>query len=715
MATLRNIINVMLMVSGQRVRWSSLSIVLLVTFVSDSALSEPLLLKVHPASAASTHPPMDPLSSQETSVTLTRALEIARRARETNPKVGPITIELAPGVYRLDYPIELGVGDSGSADAPLVIRGERPGLVKLVGSRALGEDESIKIPSAYLDALPERSRGRVRALHLDAVFVERLGEEKPRKGTNTLPVPAPAAALEVSQDGELMKSARWPTDGYARSDSVEFAPTSSNPRISVPPSQLRAWAGEHNLWAGGFWGHDWAYETLRVRQIDVEKGQMEIPKTEFTARAGLRYFVYNAVSELDSPGEYVFDKSAGLLLVWPFREDVRSAPLEIAATEKLLRTRNASNIRLEHLVFDMAREDAITLENSRNIVITDCIVANTGGRGIVIDGGAGNRIERTVVIDSGETGIVLSGGNRPTLKPSRHVVRDSVVARFGRLLRARPGIQLAGVGQVVEGSLITDGPHAAIIFSGNDHMISNNEISNVVNETSDVGAVYAGRDWTARGTIIADNYIHDVRPWSGRGIANEPFGVKGVYFDDFLSGNSVRNNLFINVMRPIFIGGGRDNKVSGNIFLNSGVAAIHIDDRGQNWAAAEMVDPKGEMQERLAAVPYRREPFRSRYPELVNILDDEPGVPKNNQITSNIVLGSPAFEFEGSTIAALQTIHAVLDDKSVKLLSPTAPPILPGNLRLRSTGDEPLRPPFARPFGHMDRRKVLSALGLSWK
>ena len=43
--------------------------------------------------------------------------------------------------------------------------------------------------------------------------------------------------------------------------------------------------------------------------------------------------------------------------------------------------------------------------------------------------------------------------------------------------------------------------------------------------------------------------------------------------------------------------------------------------------------------ERLAAVPYREEPWRSRYPELLTLLDDEPGAPKGNVVRRNISFG----------------------------------------------------------------------------
>src|SRR4051812_7781241 len=53
-------------------------------------------------------------------------------------------------------------------------------------------------------------------------------------------------------------------------------------------------------------------------------------------------------------------------------------------------------------------------------------------------------------------------------------------------------------------------PHAAMIVSGNDHLIELNDISRVCRETRDTGSIYMGRDWTQRGHTIRWNYIHHV-------------------------------------------------------------------------------------------------------------------------------------------------------------------------------------------------------------
>jgi hypothetical protein len=49
---------------------------------------------------------------------------------------------------------------------------------------------------------------------------------------------------------------------------------------------------------------------------------------------------------------------------------------------------------------------------------------------------------------------------------------------------------------------------------------------------------------------------------------------------------------------------------------------------------------------RLKAMPYQSELWRQRYPKLVNILEDDPAVPKGNVVARNISFGGRWDEIE---------------------------------------------------------------------
>jgi len=146
----------------------------------------------------------------------------------------------------------------------------------------------------------------------------------------------------------------------------------------------------------------------------------------------------------------------------------------------------------------------------------------------------------------------------------------------------------------------------AIYFQGNNHVIANNNIHDVVKESNDAGAIYAGRDWTSRGTIIKHNYLHNIK-----GLKSH--GAKGIYLDDEFSGAKIEGNIFDNIRDAIFIGGGKDNIVDNNLFINSH-RSIYIDARGVGWAKSQL----------------------SQLTRLSKVLTVNPRLPAGNEIKNNV-------------------------------------------------------------------------------
>ena len=228
-------------------------------------------------------------------------------------------------------------------------------------------------------------------------------------------------------------------------------------------------------------------------------------------------------------------------------------------------------------------------------------------------------------------GIYLVGGDRKQLIPAGHFAENNHIHHFGRWDRMyRPGIFLSGVGLRASHNLIHNAPHSAILFGGNDHVIEFNEIHNVCFESHDCGAIYAGRSWTLRGHVIQHNYLHHLYGKSG-GPCN------GIYLDDLFSSAIVRGNIFYQVLRPVFLGGGRDNLVENNVFVDC-PKAMHIDARALGWCGPHA---DGRIQEALekgtiGGVRYKEPPFSTRYPQLLTLLDDAPKEPRGNVVRRNI-------------------------------------------------------------------------------
>jgi len=198
-----------------------------------------------------------------------------------------------------------------------------------------------------------------------------------------------------------------------------------------------------------------------------------------------------------------------------------------------------------------------------------------------------------------------------------------------------PAVKISGVGIRALHNHIHDAPHAGILMTGNDHVIEYNNIHHLALETGDVGAVYLGRDYTERGTVIRYNYIHEL---GGFGL-----GSMAVYLDDCASGTTVSHNIFYKLKYGAFIGGGRDNHVLNNIFVECN-PAIHVDARGIDKRPVWQNMVYKTMLPRVDAMHISKPPYSERYPLIRKVLPylDKPGgvPPEGNVIKGNVIYGT---------------------------------------------------------------------------
>jgi hypothetical protein len=245
-------------------------------------------------------------------------------------------------------------------------------------------------------------------------------------------------------------------------------------------------------------------------------------------------------------------------------------------------------------------------------------------------------VHHSEIARTGHGGVFVGGGDRPTLTRADNAATENTIHDFSRLaLTYNPGIKLSGVGNTASDNHIYNAPHQAIAFEGNDHLIEYNDVHDVVRGTADSGAIYSVRDWSWTGTVIRYNYIHDVGGPTAPGHDQE-----GIYLDDLTSGITVIGNILVNVPLSFLIGGGRSNTIENNLVINSS-RGLSLDARGTGWASGHCA-PGGGMQRSLETMPYKEEPWASRYPWLVGLIDDQPCIPKYNSVQRNVFKDSAA-------------------------------------------------------------------------
>jgi len=414
-------------------------------------------------------------------------------------------------------------------------------------------------------------------------------------------------------------------------------PTMRNPRGGTfgigcaLRDRMKAWDTLDDVWLFGYFKYDWADSATPIAAFNAKSKTLTTKYASvYGFNEGARYYIFNSLEELDAPGEWYLDRTAGKLYLYP-PGDPAEALVQLSLTTENIIHCQADYIRFKGLTVKGTRSNGIVIIGNGNSV-SDCVVTGVAGTGISLQG-SNNLAQGNRVFHVGGAGINITGGDRVTLTPSNSAAYDNLVHNWSEVVKTyRSAIGANGVGITISHNEMHSAPHLAVLYGGNDIIIEYNRIHNVCSETIDGGAVYAGRDWTQQGCIVRYNYFYDINADIGNPVA--------LYFDDALSGQTAFGNVFKNIKGiGILAGGGRDLMLSNNIFIDVGTP-VSYDQRARDgfvnngWFAHMVVPADGFLWTMLAAVPYTNPTWSAKYPSLAKISTDRSN-PDNIEFACN--------------------------------------------------------------------------------
>jgi hypothetical protein len=601
--------------------------------------------------------------------TLERARDAVREVKARDGILeGGLRVVVHPGTYAVAETFALGAEDGGSAGSPVTYRAAGAGVV-LSGGVELEAFASVS-DAAVLARLPEAAREHV--LEADPGDTDMmplvLGGFASGRGFQTHPV------MELFVDGKAMTLARWPNAGFVEMGEVlgtldrqhwNGRKGSSEGRFRFEEERLARWAEEPDAWLYGYWFWDWADSYEQVASIDAAAEEITLaePWHRYGYREGQRFYGVNLLSELDAPGEWYLDRARGKVYLYP-EKDLDDARVVLSATAApLVRIDGASHVRLEGLMLEYGTADGIQVQGGGDIRIQGCVVRHMAGDGVVVNGGREHAVRSCDIYSMGRGAIRMAGGDRKTLARGDHVVENCHIHHLSRIDHTyTPGVWLDGVGNTIRHNEFHDIASSAMRVEGNEHLIELNEVHHVVLESEDQGGVDMFGNATYRGNVYRHNYFHHIGNVLPGGDTSHVMRA-GIRLDDAICGVLIEGNVFHQCAASpshfggVQIHGGKENLVTGNLFVDCGAAVSFSPWGEKRW--------KAFVEDALDAPAIDRDLYLERYPALAELAE---GHDENTVRDNAVVRCKELFLRAPGTVRAEN--NRVLDEQDVFLETP---------------------------------------------
>ncbi len=557
------------------------------------------------------------------------------------------TVVLREGKYNVSKTVELSAKDSG-----LTITGYAGEKAEITGSNKLEYKDFKKVTDENIlgRIVNKSARDKIVAYDLKAAGIENYGFIAANGRGVGWEDKVPSSELYVGDDKQVI--ARYPNgDEYLYiSEVIEeggIPRDQADPpegwkgkgfKIRVNDSRIDNWKNAEKPMIFGYFMHDWAEGRANIK-IDFDN--KNIISTEYPSTYGVttnrRVYFFNLLEELDSENEWWLDSENGIIYLYPGESFKEGADIEyVTGTDLFINIDGAKDVTVKNLTFARNLGGAVNAVNADGLTIADCEAYSITAT-VFEARGSNIQIVSNYIHDVGGTAIYLEGGDRITLTSSNNLICNNKIVRFQQVNKTgNYGIYLQGVGGTISHNYLSECASIAILYYGNNHTVEYNDVSKACLETSDQGAIYSGRNWTCRGNKIRYNYIHDMKMID----ATTSYTIQGVYLDDMHSSTEVYGNVFYNLRAVTLYGGGRNNTFVNNVMIDCTEPFVY-DHRGLDWMDTS---ENSQLMTRLKDMPYKTGIWAETYPELVNILDDDPNVPKYAVIKNNISYNVPDYD-----------------------------------------------------------------------
>ncbi|MBO7404032.1 MAG: right-handed parallel beta-helix repeat-containing protein [Clostridia bacterium] len=552
---------------------------------------------------------------------------------------GGITVYFGAGDYSLlDGGIRFDAEDSGIPGAPVVYSAVPGETVRFIGGHRIGADDIQPAGDAEILARVNDAAAREALYRIDlSAYLDAIPELYCYGHTaedGRMPV-------EIYVGETALTTARWPDaaekDAYVYTADKDVVTTAAGSKTIFYGDQIAdrvsTWsdASVKKLRMFGYLFAEWTNELYDASLLDRDARSI-------TLRGGLdgyfnsigahkRVYFCDLPEEITVPGECWIDRENRAAYFYPPEGGDLGDVYVSSLTEDMIALNGTRYVDFTGIGFVYTRGNAVRGTNAAHITLSDCTAAHTSAKGFVFTGADSIRVLSCEVYDTANGGVNIEGGDRRTLSPSRCLVENCDIHAVNRDQSTyAPGISAYGLGMVIRHNRLYDGTHEMIHVGSNDVIIEYNELFRCVRESSDMGAIYFGRNPTLMGTVIRYNYFHDMGNDYG-GI-----GQFSVYLDDGNMGAEIYGNLFVRAAgtesggdaskAAIMHHGVQFSHIYNNIFVDTSVAFRFVDWRGTHgiqqegwflWLFDRNTDRLHESVQKMREVDFDSQLWRTHY------------------------------------------------------------------------------------------------------
>lgn len=554
----------------------------------------------------------NPGTSDKPFASLERARDAIRELKVDGTLGKGVIVTVKAGEYVLPQTLSLTAEDSGQKDAPIVYRAHPGQKVVLLGGVPIKNfvpDQGQIVKADLSKTNLGDARIRVVVFNGKRQELARWPNHNPKDlngGT--------WAYVDGKRVGMYQQMPEDEDDYYKNNMHLDFWQRNL-PRLTktlkVKAEDVRPWQRPQDGEVSIFPRLNWWHYILTVESFDAATRTLNLgPGCFYEIRPGDRYFVRGIKEDLDSPGEWYYDRQAKVLYFWP-AEAIGNKAVYASKLKHILSMEGCRNVEFRGFTFECSEGTGVQLKNCTECVISAGTIRNVGdamdlkehsiyfqGSGVTVLGGSNNGIIGNDIYDTGSYGIFLGGGSgilgeeffdeskkddtdTLDLTLGGNYAENNVIHHVGLVDRKAKGIELIGAGNRVSHNLIYNIPQSGIYIWGSKHTIEYNHIHHTCLEAEDTGAIGGGNiDWLSwHGVAVRYNYIHDTIGFGFNeetGKWSSPYFTWALYPDWAVTGAEIVGNILVRAPRElIHLHCGRGNRIENNILVDGGDGQIY--------------------------------------------------------------------------------------------------------------------------------------------